>query len=202
MWLLTPFADSRTAEEMRYILAHGRTRSVVERTVGLLKSRWSCLDASGGKLYHPEKVTCIILACGVLQNIALRHGIEMDAEIRMDRQEPLNPPSNGEPAPADAVRRRRQLIQSFVVRNRMPDNIQNIGFFICVVENVQQLHYVNKSKPCVFFRVQSQSAQPMCSTRSGFAGLRRSTVYVDADVDGPSTPVAKHSPSLLAPAGL
>ncbi|KAJ8335832.1 hypothetical protein SKAU_G00391740 [Synaphobranchus kaupii] len=57
-WLLTPFADPRTAEELRYNLAHGRTRSVVERTIGLLKGRWRCLDASGGKLlYKPEKVT-------------------------------------------------------------------------------------------------------------------------------------------------
>ncbi|KAJ8381660.1 hypothetical protein SKAU_G00024380 [Synaphobranchus kaupii] len=103
------------AEELRYNLAHGRTRSVVERTIGLLKGRWRCLDASGGKLlYKPEKVTRIILACGVLHNIALRHGIGMDAEIRMDPQKPPNPPPNEAPAPADAVRRRRQLIQRLV----------------------------------------------------------------------------------------
>ncbi|KAJ8364596.1 hypothetical protein SKAU_G00078220 [Synaphobranchus kaupii] len=46
------------AEEQRYNLAHSRTRSVVERTIGLLKGRWRCLDASGGKLlYKPEKET-------------------------------------------------------------------------------------------------------------------------------------------------
>ncbi|KAJ8381024.1 hypothetical protein SKAU_G00018020 [Synaphobranchus kaupii] len=103
------------AEELRYNLAHGRTRSVVERTIGLLKGRWRCLDASGEKLlYKPEKVTRIILACGVLHNIALRHGIGMDVEIRMDPQEPPNPPPNEAPTPADAVRRRRQLIQRLV----------------------------------------------------------------------------------------
>ncbi|KAJ8341921.1 hypothetical protein SKAU_G00342120 [Synaphobranchus kaupii] len=81
MWLLTPFANPRTAEELRYNLAHGRTRSVVEHTIGL-KGRWRCLDASGGKLlYKPEKVTRIILACGVLHNITLRHGIAMDVEL-------------------------------------------------------------------------------------------------------------------------
>ncbi|KAJ8369796.1 hypothetical protein SKAU_G00098240 [Synaphobranchus kaupii] len=69
------------AEELRYNLAHGRTRSVVEHTIGL-KGRWRCLDASGGKLlYKPEKVTRIILACGVLHNITLRHGIGMDVEL-------------------------------------------------------------------------------------------------------------------------
>ena len=48
------------------------------------------------------------------------HDIEMDEKIRMDHQEPPNPPSNGAPAPGDAVRR-RQLIQRLVVRNRMLD---------------------------------------------------------------------------------
>ncbi|XP_055733427.1 putative nuclease HARBI1 [Salvelinus fontinalis] len=114
-WLLTPSAEPRTTEEMCYNLAHGRTRSVVEGTIGLLKGSRRCLAASGGKLlYKPEKVTRIILACGMLHNIALRHGIEMDAEIRMDPQEPPNPPPNGAPAPADAVRRRRQLMLRLV----------------------------------------------------------------------------------------
>ncbi len=143
-----------------------------------------------------------ILACGVLHNIALRHGIEMDAEIRMDPQQLPDPWPNGASAPADAVRRRRQLIQRLLVRDRMPDNIQSIGLYIHLVESVQQLHYVNKSKPCAFVWVQSQSAQPMCSTHSEFAGPRWLTrpLDVDADGDGPLTPVAKPSPSLMAPA--
>uniref|UniRef100_A0A8C7MNB8 DDE Tnp4 domain-containing protein n=1 Tax=Oncorhynchus kisutch TaxID=8019 RepID=A0A8C7MNB8_ONCKI len=77
-WLLFRPASRK---EMHYNLTHGRTRLVVERHLGLLKGRWHCLDASGGKrLYKPEKVICIILACGVLHNIALRHGIDMDVE--------------------------------------------------------------------------------------------------------------------------
>ncbi|KAJ8351672.1 hypothetical protein SKAU_G00231480 [Synaphobranchus kaupii] len=43
-WLLTPFADPRTAEELCYNLAHGRTRSVVERTIGLLKGRTEAVN--------------------------------------------------------------------------------------------------------------------------------------------------------------
>ena len=43
----------------------------------MLKGRWRCLDASGGRLlYDPEKVCQIILACCVLHNICLSHGIE------------------------------------------------------------------------------------------------------------------------------
>src|SRR4029434_3794066 len=41
---------------------------------GMLKGRWRCLDASGGRLlYAPEKVCQIILACCVLHNICLSH---------------------------------------------------------------------------------------------------------------------------------
>ncbi|XP_045563101.1 putative nuclease HARBI1 [Salmo salar] len=94
---------------MRYNLTHCRTRPVVDRIIGLLKGRWLCLDASGGKLlYKPEKVRGIILAYDVRHNIALRHG------IRMDPQEPPNLPPNGAPAPPDAVRRRWQLMQRLV----------------------------------------------------------------------------------------
>uniref|UniRef100_A0A8C8EIV6 DDE Tnp4 domain-containing protein n=1 Tax=Oncorhynchus tshawytscha TaxID=74940 RepID=A0A8C8EIV6_ONCTS len=56
MWLLTPFADPLTAEET--------TRSVEERTIGLLRSRWPCRDASGGKfLYKPEKNGVYLNVC-------------------------------------------------------------------------------------------------------------------------------------------
>ncbi|KAK0141620.1 Phosphoribosyl pyrophosphate synthase-associated protein 1 [Merluccius polli] len=51
---------------------------IVERAIGQLKSRWRCLDRSGGLLlYHPEKVSRIVQACGVLHNIAHRHGVPL-----------------------------------------------------------------------------------------------------------------------------
>ncbi|KAK7925045.1 hypothetical protein WMY93_007355 [Mugilogobius chulae] len=50
--------------------------AVLERAIGLLKCRWRCLDASGGKLlYKPSMVCRILMACGVLHNVALRNGI-------------------------------------------------------------------------------------------------------------------------------
>ena len=40
---------------------------MVERTIGLLKGRWRCLDATGGKLsYKPDKVCQIVRVCAVL----------------------------------------------------------------------------------------------------------------------------------------
>ncbi|KAK6325537.1 hypothetical protein J4Q44_G00048790 [Coregonus suidteri] len=79
-WLLTPLTNPQTDRERRYNDAHSRTRSVVERAIGQLKCRWCCLDRTGGMLlYRPDKVCRIILACGVLHNVAHRHGIPLEA---------------------------------------------------------------------------------------------------------------------------
>ncbi|KAL6490094.1 hypothetical protein MHYP_G00004390 [Metynnis hypsauchen] len=70
-WLMTPLWNPQTDRERRYNSLHSRTRSVVERAIGQLKSRWRCLDRTGGMLlYRPEKVCRIVRACGVLHNVA------------------------------------------------------------------------------------------------------------------------------------
>lgn len=108
-WLMTPLANLTTPQEVRYNLKHARARSVVERTIGLLKSRWMCLDAAGGMLlYRPEKICQIVLACCVLHNIAMARGVPA----------PYGPHAQPEPvgdemhAPAQAaLQARLQLIQ-------------------------------------------------------------------------------------------
>ncbi|XP_053561192.1 putative nuclease HARBI1 [Bombina bombina] len=70
-WLLTPVNILRTRSEMRYNDAHKTTRCVIERTFGMLKSHFRCLDVSGGTLqYVPEKVAVMVLVCCMLHNIA------------------------------------------------------------------------------------------------------------------------------------
>lgn len=96
-WLMTPLANPRTPQE------------VIERTIGLLKSRWMCLDAAGGMLlYRPEKICHIVLACCILHNIAMARGVPA----------PYGPHAQPEPvgdemhAPAQAaLQARLQLIQ-------------------------------------------------------------------------------------------
>ena len=54
---MTPLTNPQTPREVSYNEMHARTRSTIERTIGILKGRWMCLDTAGGKLlYKPEKV--------------------------------------------------------------------------------------------------------------------------------------------------
>eukprot|EP00079_Xenopus_tropicalis_P019763 XP_012809817.1 PREDICTED: putative nuclease HARBI1 isoform X1 [Xenopus tropicalis] len=85
-WLIT-----RSRAESDFNQAHVRMRSVIERTFGVLKSPFRCLDRSGGSLlYSPTKVANIIGACAVLHNLANRHGLP--AEVADDLEvHPLDP---------------------------------------------------------------------------------------------------------------
>ncbi|XP_062373197.1 putative nuclease HARBI1 [Sardina pilchardus] len=81
-WLLTPLTNPQTDREQRYTNVHALTRSVVERAIGQLKGRWRCLDRSGGVLlYRPEKVCRIVMACGVLHNVAHQHGVPLPVNV-------------------------------------------------------------------------------------------------------------------------
>ncbi|KAJ1203479.1 hypothetical protein NDU88_007264 [Pleurodeles waltl] len=64
-WIMTPFGNPSTAAECAYNEAHRRTRSIVEWTFGILKSRFRCLDNTGGSLlYSPEMGVILTLAGG------------------------------------------------------------------------------------------------------------------------------------------
>ncbi|XP_064476230.1 putative nuclease HARBI1 [Ornithodoros turicata] len=77
-WLLTPFQAPSNEGEERYNSAHMRTRQVIERAFGLLKSRFRCLDKSGGCLMYPTRRTsAIIVACIVLHNYCMCRNIDL-----------------------------------------------------------------------------------------------------------------------------
>ena len=80
-WLLTPLLNPISNSEMRYNHAHTKTRSVVERTFGILKRRFHCLH--GELRVKPEKACKIIGACCVLHNIAINAGEQLGNDVNV-----------------------------------------------------------------------------------------------------------------------
>jgi len=115
---MTPLNNATTQAEQTYNTAHTKTRSVVERCFGLLKSRFRCLDRSGGTLlYTPEKTCQLIVATAVLHNFCITRRLlapvddavlSRDAEIQPSTQAVADMPQT-----ATAVDIRRRLIQQF-----------------------------------------------------------------------------------------
>ncbi|XP_054635986.1 putative nuclease HARBI1 isoform X1 [Dunckerocampus dactyliophorus] len=109
-WLMTPLNNPQTPQEQMYNQKHTRTRSCVERTIGILKGRWMCLDTAGGRLlYKPEKVCRIIMACCVLHNITMKRGVSIAHVAPPD--EDMRPQPRLEPEHGAAVLIRQRLIK-------------------------------------------------------------------------------------------
>ncbi|KAJ1214843.1 hypothetical protein NDU88_002454 [Pleurodeles waltl] len=88
-WIMIPIGNQSTAAERAYNDAHRGTRTIVERTFGILKSRFRCLNITGGSLlYYPEMVYKIILTCAILHNICIRRNIPLlEPEPHMPEEE-------------------------------------------------------------------------------------------------------------------
>ncbi|EZA55356.1 Putative nuclease HARBI1, partial [Ooceraea biroi] len=72
-WLLTPYANFEDGSpEEQYNIIHKSARNVIERTNGILKSRFRCLSRHRVLNYHPAKAAYIIYSCSVLHNIAIK----------------------------------------------------------------------------------------------------------------------------------
>ncbi|KAM5248413.1 putative nuclease HARBI1 [Ctenodactylus gundi] len=93
--------DSWLLAEDRYNMAHSAAHSVIEKTFQTLCSRFRCLDGSKGALqYSPEKSSHIILACCVLHNISLEHGMDVWSSPGAG---PLEQPTEEEYEPVESL---------------------------------------------------------------------------------------------------
>ena len=93
--LMTPFPTPQNAARSRYNASHSKTRCVIERAFGVLKSRYRCLDQTAGKLlFSPERSCYVIIACVLLHNMATRHNFygEDISELTDTNADP-DPPS-------------------------------------------------------------------------------------------------------------
>lgn len=80
-WLLTPYLNPITPPEEIFNVKLRRTRNVVERCFGVLKSRFRFLDKTGGSLcYEPKKACKFIIAATVLHNICLQYSVPQPTE--------------------------------------------------------------------------------------------------------------------------
>lgn len=123
-WLMAPIRHPRGQAELKYNMAHQRTRNIIERTIGLLKSRFMCLSRPGGELlYSCELVTKIILACCVLHNVARKHNVP---ELpHRDREPEVRVP---------AVQRTRHTASGMAERERLVRAYFSVMlFFVCML---------------------------------------------------------------------
>uniref|UniRef100_A0A803K734 Putative nuclease HARBI1 n=2 Tax=Xenopus tropicalis TaxID=8364 RepID=A0A803K734_XENTR len=90
-WLMTPVSNPKTRAEKKYNHAHSATRSIIDRTFGMLKTRFGCLDKSKGVLlYSPEKVCKIFFVCCILHNIAMNESDYIEVNEEYAQHEEIN----------------------------------------------------------------------------------------------------------------
>ena len=87
--LLTNYSDPEPGPQQRFNAAHCRTRARVEMAIGILKSRFQCLQLR----VTPERACDIIVACVVLHNIAIIRGEQHPAVQTNDPEDdhPIHP---------------------------------------------------------------------------------------------------------------
>lgn len=78
-WLMTPILGAQDRASQRYNSAHAKTRNLIERSFAILKNRFHILQ-SGIRFHSMNLASKIIICCGILHNLAIRHGDTYDDE--------------------------------------------------------------------------------------------------------------------------
>ncbi|KAH6935481.1 hypothetical protein HPB50_006181 [Hyalomma asiaticum] len=111
-WLLTPVPGNPApgTPEAEYNKEHTSMRNVVERCIGVLKSRFRCLQSYQTLLYKPDRAAGIVSACAARHNIALEAGEPVFAEDTDGGAMPPAPVRGSACLPEDGqLRRNREL---------------------------------------------------------------------------------------------
>lgn len=81
-FLLTPFnAPNENGPEYRFNLRHASARNVVERCIGVLKTRFRCLLKERSARYEPQFVGRIVNCCSVLHNMCIDNNVPVLEDI-------------------------------------------------------------------------------------------------------------------------
>ncbi|XP_072142665.1 putative nuclease HARBI1 [Dermacentor andersoni] len=78
---------------------HASMRSVVERCIGLLKSRFRCLQRYRALHYEPDRTANIVAACAVLHNLCLDEGDVLLDDVSDDSSSSSSDDESGNPSP-------------------------------------------------------------------------------------------------------
>lgn len=112
---MTPLANPVSPAEKRYNVAHSSSRMVIERTFGVLKRRFPCLDEMR---FSPERSSVVVVACAVLHNLAMRRndllddeGPQPDQNVPMDQVDDEGPAEGR--ANAQGAAKRRGIIADY-----------------------------------------------------------------------------------------
>ncbi|KAM7298096.1 hypothetical protein ISCGN_018723 [Ixodes scapularis] len=136
-WLMTPIRTPKDQPEESYNETLIKTRQVIERTFGILKTRFRCLDKSGawtslvGYCCRCRICCRIIVACVVLHNYCRRHHVSLDEplvdlsedeeEEEEDEEEDVDKENNNCPR-ATRTRRARSMVAGAVSRSAFVRN--------------------------------------------------------------------------------
>ena len=109
---MTLITQPATSAERNFNEVHRKTRCLIERAFGVLKSRWQILDHTRGSMcYSPAKVAKITITCCVLHNICRKNGTSILGPNSAD--EPLDNAEGKDQAQSSttsALRQRKRLI--------------------------------------------------------------------------------------------
>lgn len=91
-WLITPYRDAVEGSlQAQFNRKHTKARNIVERTIGVLKSRFRCLLGARKLHYRPQKAVQIVNACCAIHNICIHYkASHCEAEIVEDLVPEIN----------------------------------------------------------------------------------------------------------------
>ncbi|KAM7307500.1 putative nuclease HARBI1, partial [Ixodes scapularis] len=113
-WLMTPVPGRRAVSTPagRYNAAHASMRSVVERCIGLLKSRFRCVQKHRVLYHHPRIAGTIVAAFAVLHNICLSAGESDPGSSSSESESSSGFDDDSEADESSDAARERRILQS------------------------------------------------------------------------------------------